>query len=206
MSSYERTEPNFLNEEALLAGFRQGDPDSFRQIFEKMVRPLTYFAENIVFSPLDAEDIVANSFSKLYNARERMKSFEHVKRWLYVIARNESIDFLRHKCKHREGKSEISYLASEIEDHIETERVKAVVFQTILSEIEKLPIQRKRILKLYFFEHKTTVEIADMMGLNTQTVLNHKAKALEALRRKVPVSKISTLVVLLSLFCNEFGN
>ena len=52
-----------------------------------------------------------------------------------------------------------------------------------MAEIEKLPRQRKAIVRLYFFEQKTASEIAEQLGLNSQTVLNHKSKALEPLRK-----------------------
>jgi RNA polymerase sigma factor (sigma-70 family) len=171
------------NEEAIIHAFRDGDKDAFREVYDKMVRPLTYYVENIIFSTVDAEDIVASAFSKLYNARTGMRSVEHIKRWLYVIVRNESIDYLRLRSRLRESHSEVAYLEAESDDQHETERVKSALFQDVLSEIEKLPRQRRTILRLYFFEQKTTAEIAQLMGLNTQTVLNHKAKALDSLRK-----------------------
>jgi RNA polymerase sigma-70 factor (family 1) len=171
------------NEDAIMLAFREGDKEAFREIYDRMVRPLTYFVENIIFSPIDAEDIVANAFTKLYHARSGMRSIEHIKRWLYVIVRNESIDYLRLRSRQRESHTEVAYLEAESDDHHETERVKSAVFQDILNEIEKLPRQRKAILRLYFFEQKSTAEIAKQLGLHSQTVLNHKAKALESLRR-----------------------
>ena len=171
------------NEDAIMLAFREGDKEAFREIYDRMVRPLTYFVENIIFSPIDAEDIVANAFTKLYHARSGMRSIEHIKRWLYVIVRNESIDYLRLRSRQRESHTEVAYLEAESDDHHETERVKSAVFQDILNEIEKLPRQRKAIIRLYFFEQKSTAEIAKQLGLNSQTVLNHKAKALESLRR-----------------------
>src|ERR1700722_19385577 len=171
------------NEDAVMLAFREGDKDAFRDVYDRMVRPLTYFVENIIFSPIEAEDIVANAFSKLYHARTGMRSMEHIKRWLYVIVRNESIDFLRHKTRQRDSHSEVAYLGAEIDDLHETERLKSEIFQNILTEIEKLPRQRKAIVRAYFFEHKSTAEIAKQLGLNSQTVLNHKAKALEPLRK-----------------------
>src|ERR1700748_3129230 len=146
------------NEESIMVSFREGDRHAFRWVYDRMVRPLTYFVENIIHSQADAEDIVANAFHKLFHARASMKSFEHVKRWLYVIVRNESIDYLRLKTKQRESRHDIAYLESGIDEQIETERVKAVLFQSILQEIEKLPRQRKAILRLYFFEQQTTSE------------------------------------------------
>lgn len=172
------------NEEAIMLAFREGDTDAFREIYSRMVRPLTYYVENIIFSQIDAEDIVANAFHKLYSGRTTMRSFEHIKRWLYVIARNESIDHLRLRTRQRESHNEVAYLGAISEDQLETERVKAEVLQNILDEIEKLPRQRKAILRAYYFDQKTTAEIADELGLNSQTVLNHKAKALETLRKK----------------------
>jgi RNA polymerase sigma-70 factor (family 1) len=171
------------NEDAIMFAFREGDKDAFREVYDRMVRPLTYFVENIIFSPVDAEDIVASAFTKLYHARSGMRSIEHVKRWLYVIVRNESIDYLRLRSRQRESHSEVAYLGAESEDQLETERVKSAVFQDILNEIEKLPRQRKAILRLYFFEQKSTSEIAKQLGLNSQTVLNHKSKALDSLRK-----------------------
>jgi RNA polymerase sigma-70 factor (ECF subfamily) len=171
------------NEESIMISFREGDRHAFRWVYDRMVRPLTYFVENIIHSQADAEDIVANAFHKLFHARANMKSFEHVKRWLYVIVRNEAIDYLRLKTKQRESRHDIAYLESGVEEHMETERVKTVLFQNVLEEIDKLPKQRRTILRLYFFEQKTTLEIAEMMQLNSQTVLNHKAKALESLRK-----------------------
>jgi RNA polymerase sigma factor (sigma-70 family) len=180
-----RPEPVLLkNEEAVMTSFRQGNKDAFRLIYEQMVGPLTYFVENIIHSPTEAEDIVANGFYKLYQGRTAMRSFEHVKRWLYVIVRNEAIDHLRAKTRLRNNHAEISYLESgSIEQQAETERVRSVILQDIYREIQKLPRQRRTIIYLYFFEKKTTAEIAEQLALNTQTVLNHKTKAIDSLKK-----------------------
>jgi RNA polymerase sigma-70 factor (family 1) len=179
-----RLEQTLLNnEEAVMNSFREGNKDAFRVIYDQMVRPLTFFVENIIHSQPDAEDIVANSFYKLYHARTGMRSFEHVKRWLYVIVRNEAIDYLRARTRARENQYDIAYLESGVVEHTETERVKANVLQDVYKEIEKLPKQRRTILRLYFFEQKSTTEIAEQMDLSPQTVLNHKTKAIDSLRK-----------------------
>lgn len=171
------------NDEAIMLSFREGNKEAFRWVYDRMVRPLTYFVENIIHSPVDAEDIVANAFYKLFHARTNMRSFEHVKRWLYVIVRNESIDYLRLKTKQKESKYDLAYLETGVEEQVETERVRTILLQDIHKEIERLPKQRKTILRLYFFEQKNTSEIAEILKLSPQTVLNHKTKALDALRK-----------------------
>ena len=166
-----------------MLSFREGNKEAFRLVYDQMVRPLSYFVENIIHSQVDAEDIVANAFYKLFHARANMRSFEHIKRWLYVIVRNESIDYLRAKTRQKESQYDLSYLETGIEEQAETERVRTVLLQDIHKEIERLPKQRKTILRLYFFEQKNTSEIAEIMHLSPQTVLNHKTKALDALRK-----------------------
>lgn len=163
--------------------FREGNKEAFRSVYDRMVLPLTRFVENIIHSPVDAEDIVGNAFYKLFHARANMRSYEHIKRWLYVIVRNESIDYLRAKIRRKENQHDLAYLNTGIEEQAEKERDRTILLQDIRTEIERLPTQRKTILRMYFFEQKNTSEIAEIMQLSPQTVLNHKTKALDALRR-----------------------
>lgn len=171
------------NEDAVMLSFREGNKEAFRLIYDQLVRPLTYFVENIIYSQQDAEDIVANAFYKLYHARTALRSYEHVKRWMYVIVRNEAIDYLRARRRSRENQHDIAYLESGVVETAETERVKTNILQDMYKEIEKLPKQRKKILRLYFFEQKSTTEIAELMELSPQTVLNHKTKAIDSLKK-----------------------
>src|ERR1700760_458766 len=137
------------NEEAIIISFREGNKEAFRIVYDQMVRPLTYFVENIIHSQTDAEDIVANAFYKLFHARDGMRSFEHIKRWLYVIVRNESIDYLRTKSRQKESQHDLAYLETGVEEVAETERVRTILLQDIHKEIDRLPKQRKTILRLY---------------------------------------------------------
>src|ERR1700744_4010820 len=91
------------NEQFLMASFRDGGQDAFRLVYERMSRSLFYFVQNIIDSTSHSEDIVAEAFTKLYGVRTSMQSFEHIKRWLFVIARNLAIDHLREKAKDREA-------------------------------------------------------------------------------------------------------
>jgi RNA polymerase sigma-70 factor (family 1) len=169
----------------LLAAFRRGDQETFKRVYDRLSKSLLYFVQNIIDSAPDSEDIVASAFLKLYRAREGMQSFEHIKRWLYVIARNEAIDHLRFKTRSREVHQDLSYLGEADEGRIDLEMLRSSLLQSLGEAIDRLPRQRKTILRLYFFEQKTTSEIAEQLQLNSQTVLNHKTRALEALRKTV---------------------
>ena len=173
------------NEDFNLPAFRDGNAHAFKLVYNRLSKSLLYFVQNIIDSPADAEDIVASAFMKLFNARQGMESFEHVKRWLYVIVRNEAIDYLRFRTRSREVHQDLGYAGEANEEMADLEMLKMNLLQSLQEAIEGLPRQRKAIVQLYFFEKKTTSEIAEQLKLNSQTVLNHKTRALEALRKTV---------------------
>jgi RNA polymerase sigma-70 factor (family 1) len=170
------------NEEYLMVAFREGDQEAFRKIYDRMCKPLYFFVQNIINSPSDTEDLVATAFVKLYDGRAGMESYEHIRRWLYVIIRNQAIDFLRARRRAREAIKQVIYLEEENDETLNLEMLKTTLLQSLSEEIDSLPRQRRTILRLYFFEQKTTAEIAELLKLSTQTVLNHKTRALESLR------------------------
>jgi RNA polymerase sigma factor (sigma-70 family) len=187
----------YRNGGALFEAFKAGDPLAFRQFYDQIVRPLTYFIENIVLDPIAAEDIAATAFSKIFEGREHYESLEHVKRSIYVIARNSSIDCLREKTKKRTLNDEKEYLDTDWEQVAETERTKAAVLDYFLKEIDNLPPQRQAVIKMKFIEEKTSMQIAKELGLKRQTVLNHLTKALENLRKHLPFVRSMMDVVII---------
>lgn len=158
---------------------------AFKWVFDRLYKPLVYFTQNIINHPTDAEDVASNAFHKLYHIREKMESFEHIKRWLYVTVRNGAIDYLRLKNRSREFSKDITYLGEDGDERLDQEMIKMGILQNLSEAIEKLPRQRRTILRLYFFDNKSTAEIADELQLSHQTVRNQKVSALEALRKTV---------------------
>jgi RNA polymerase sigma-70 factor (family 1) len=187
MQALEKIEEQTIseNDNFHLVAFRDGDQGVFKLVYDRISKPLLYFVSNIIDSQPDAEDIVASAFLKLYRARESMQSFDHIKRWLYVIVRNEAIDYLRFKARSREVHQDLGSMGEVDEEQVDLEMLKSGLLQSLWEAIERLPPQRKAVLQLYFFAHKTTSEIAEQLQLNSQTVLNHKTRALESLRKTV---------------------
>ena len=167
-----------------LARFRQGDPVVFKQVYSELSQPLLFSARNITRSAIEAEDIVANAFYELYCARQTMQSYVHIKNWLFLVVRNESIDYLRRKDQKREIELDLNHL-SDPDEPYEKEIPEAFLLHQLSEAIERLAPQQKTIFCLYFLEHKKTVEIAKALNLNSQTVLNHKGRAVKALRKTI---------------------
>src|SRR5579872_3577873 len=92
--------------------FREGGEKAFRDAYEHLGKVLLHFAQNLIDSEQDAEDIVGSAFSKLYNNKSRagFASLVHIRRWLFVTVRNECFDVLRYRARRREVWEELTHM------------------------------------------------------------------------------------------------
>jgi RNA polymerase sigma factor (sigma-70 family) len=66
-------------------------------------------------------------------------------------------------------------------DTAEQKKNQEIAANLLKQGIQSLPPQRRKIMELLYFCHETPQQIAKTMGLTHQTVLNHKARAVETL-------------------------
>jgi RNA polymerase sigma factor (sigma-70 family) len=172
------------NEALFIELFRAGDSKAFEQIYQYLKQPLTLFALNIVRSAADAEDIIGTAFLKLYSqGRKKLDSPEHIQRWLNVVVRNECITLLRQRSMQKKARLFYAY-----RDGLQEENTREDIDQLldqVIGGLQTLSRQRSTVLRLCFFEQKTTREIAAILRINGQTVLNHKTKGIQFLRCQV---------------------
>ena len=87
---------------------RLADPRECRTAFAEVVaqysEPLYWKVRRIVLNHDDANDIMQNVFLKAWNSLGDFQSRSKVSTWLYRIAINEALDFVRHQ-KKRQGVS-----------------------------------------------------------------------------------------------------
>jgi RNA polymerase sigma-70 factor (ECF subfamily) len=121
---------------------------------------------------------------KVVNSPRQPKTYEHLKRKLYVSVRNEAVNYLRYRMQHQKAISSMSHLNQGVPHPSlrPSHQDKENIWQMVSEHIRKLPPQRRKILQLYFFANKNTKQIAEQLSLSPQTILNQKARALEHLR------------------------
>ena len=179
------------NETTILIPLRRGDEEAFAWVYWRFYDHLERFAESIVGSKTEAEDIAALAFHKFLGYKDRIDSYEHIRRLLFVIVRNRCINYLKIKQKEQLAFANIaSFFHGATEEIIfKQDWAQDPFFQRVLKLMRRLPVQHRVVLHLYFFEGKSTAEIAVFMSLNAQTVLNHKSKALDRLRSAAGIRK-----------------
>ena len=133
------------------------------------------FAFTYVKNREDAEDIVSESVIKAINHVGSLKNPQNVKPWFYKIVANTALNFI--KKKNRTVSIEDSFvMPSATDDYSE------INLESILNGLEQ---KYKEVVVLRFLEDMKIVEIAQVLGINENTVKTRLYKALKILRAEM---------------------
>lgn len=149
--------------------------DSRKQEFEQIVdlygEKLYRQIRRMVLDHDDANDVLQNTFIKAWNGLTTFEGRSNLSSWLYRIAINEALDFLRKKKQHlsisdsdSEGRSVAATLMADAYfDGDET----AARLQEAIAE---LPPMQKLVFQLKYFENKKYSEISEILGKSEGTL------------------------------------
>jgi len=154
-----------LNEKNLIV--RLSDPSQQRQAFSDVVHQyseqLYWKIRRMVLNHEDANDVLQNVFIKAWMNLEDFQNKSKLSTWLYRIAINESLDFLR-KQKHQQVLStdenmtvSNKLLADEYFDGDETEAL-------LQEAIASLPEVQRVVFNLRYFDEMKYSEISSVLG------------------------------------------
>ena len=120
----------------------------------------------------DAEDLAQDVFVRLLEYR-RMLRPDTVRFFIYTIARNIVIDYLRRYYKKQEVTSYIYDYAEKASNDTENEIIARDLQACEKRCMRLLPSQRRKIYAMSRFEDKSSTDISIVMNLSRRTVENH---------------------------------
>lgn len=185
-----------------LEAFRAGDNLALNYFFNKHHKALCYFAGKLIDDEQQGEDLVADCFLKLWQRHETFETAESIKAFLYISCRNLCLNYLRDLKRKTAAQESYLYHLEQNSEDVLYEIIDAEVIDMLAREIEELPEKCREVFKLIYFEGKKSDEIAEILGLNVQTVRNHKTRAIELLRAqflKKGLSASLTLALMLRI-------
>lgn len=192
--------PEHLDNEVWMHKFRRGDESTLKELFDVYGGSLFFFANRLLNNPKQAEDIVAESFIKLWRQRETFIELQNIKAYLYVITRNACNQHTNPEEQQSLIKQEWIPLAHDTEEML-TRVVHGDVLQLICDEIKKLPEPATKIFKLCFAEGLQPEEIAPKLNMTVQHVRNNKEAILELLRLSLGKNNVLISLALLEIIC-----
>ncbi len=177
---------------------RSGDETFYKSIFYQYYKVLTYFANKYVNDLETSKEIVQELFVKLYEKRYTIKIETSFKSYLFKAVYNSCINHINQTNVREHHHQQIKSLGDDRTDFLDETIHSSELEHKIYSEIEKLPLQCKRIFKLNRFEGISNADIAEQLGLSKRTVETQISKALRILRSKL--SDVYLLLFMIVVF------
>jgi RNA polymerase sigma-70 factor (ECF subfamily) len=156
------------------------DESAFRILFYQFFTPLCRYAMHYVANREDCEDIVQETFLKLWKNRKSLEINRSFRNFLITSVKNACIDFRRRQdtesagrerlmINHTDKSSEELFAVTELEQMLE-------------AALARLPEPVRAVFVMNRFEGKTCSKIAEAQQISVKTVEAYMTKALKLLR------------------------
>lgn len=170
---------------------RSDSSGALKELYDKYYETLVLFGTKYVAEQAVVEDIVQETFIKVWEKRHYFFQEEALRAFLYKSVRNACLNQLEHVAVHKKYTEEaISNLRSEeyFLQNVISEEVQRIIHETV----EKLPAAAKTIYLMSLNGYKN-LEIAEDLGISVNTVKTQKLRAKRFLQENL--KKIHTILI-----------
>ncbi len=150
------------------------------------------FIRRRVPSSDDAEDVLQEVFFELVEMYRLTKPVEQMVSWLYSVARNKINDLYRGKKtvnmdsqNSSEEEDKISFFEMLPDDSNTDPMMQEMILEALSEALEELPTDQRLVFELHELEEKSFKEIAEITGVNLNTLLSKKRQAVQYLRERL---------------------
>jgi RNA polymerase sigma-70 factor (family 1) len=165
-----------------LGRLRRGSAEALDELLRGYWRSLTAYAENLVDGRSDlAEDLVQESFVRLWEKREGWHEGSAPAPILYTLVRNLALNERRNRAT-RTVLLRLRSFGARAGLTPERELEGRELGEAIERAVEALPPRRREVFRLAWFHGLSYQEVADVLGITPRTVANQMSSALKELR------------------------
>lgn len=177
-----------MSENEIIQKLQQGNEQAFREMVENFQKMVVNTCFGMVHNIEDAEDIAQEVFIEVFRSIHKFRADAKLSTWLYRIAVNRSLNFIRDNKKNKWFQSledavqsknaELPKLTS-VESENPEYKLENSQRATLLHEaIDRLPENQKVAFTLSKYEELSYQEISAVMDLSVSSVesLLHRAK------------------------------
>lgn len=186
----------------LLKAIADDDEKSFAELYSIYWQQLYLTAAKVLRSTDEAEDIVQEVFLSFWNRRKEIHITTSLKAYLLTSVKYKAIHHIEKNIVRRDYLELLTdILASSTpavaETNIYVKELQAIIDQTL----KKMPPKMYKVYVMSRNENLTHKEIAEQLGISTETVKKHIQHALQLLREAVTSSNTHlTLILIATLF------
>lgn len=182
--------------EDLLLPLSAGDPAALEILIGAYYAILCRFAEKYLPDASLAEDVVQESFIKLWKSGKSFATTGALKAYLYTITRNGCLDLVRSRSRLHNRHQQVAADHELATEPILSAIIRAESLAMIYQVVNDMPEKMQQVFYLSYEEGLSVSEIAVQLGMNLKAVKKQKYKALVALRSRFSNRQQPLLVLL----------
>ena len=178
------------SEKQLITDYLDGNQEALEILVRQYLKPIYSFVYRYVGSPQEAEDITQETFIKVWRNLKKFDQSKSFKTWIFSIAKNSAIDFLKKKkaipfseFENEEGENMITETLADPSPLPHELLEKAGMAQVLTSAMEKLSPKYRMVLFLRYNDHFNFREIAESLGEPLHTITSRHRRALIQLKK-----------------------
>ena len=178
-----------LTDGELISNAIGGREDGFEELVRRYQRPITGYVYRMLNNYDASLDVTQEVFIKVYNSLEKYSSEYKFSTWLYRIAHNAAIDWMRRNCNVSQQSLEAENADGTYQLQIESsqptpeqDRERSEWRREIESVVKCLPTIYRELILLRHTQDLSYDEIAEVTNLPLGTVKNRLFRAREMMR------------------------
>lgn len=153
-----------MTDQELVESILNENKDQFQELLNRYQRMIfAYLLRLLNFHREDAEDVLSNTFLKVYINLASYNPKMKFSSWLYRIAHNEAVNYIRKKSKHFTTDIEKVELGVEID----FDKPNKSDIEKVLSRLKE---EERNILILFYIEERSIREIGDILKISDGNV------------------------------------
>jgi RNA polymerase sigma-70 factor, ECF subfamily len=169
---------NSMSDEELMAQVRSGVGEMLGVLFERYHVPLFNFYRKLTGDRTVSEDLVQEVFSRILKYRYSYRVDTPFRAWMYQIARNARLDYLRRHRAETSWEPEMSPAVVPVDATQQSQET--ALLHSALMQISE---EKREVLVLSRFQDLKYEEIAQLLGCEVNTVKTKVHRALQELRQ-----------------------
>lgn len=181
-----------FSDEKLVKRYLGGDQAALDFLIERYLKHVYNFVAKFIGNAKEAEDLTQDIFFRAWRNLKKFDAKKSFRIWLFTIARNRSVDYLRKKkmlvfseLDKEDEETPYSETIIDQDESIVDQINKAELAKEVKNYLARLSESNRAVLLLRYNQQMTFQEIAELLGESVDTIKSRHRRALGYLKKAI---------------------
>ncbi len=191
----------YLHTSNFMLDFIEGEERAFSALYNIYFKRLIVLAFELTSDEAEAEDIVIQSFTKIFARHGDFQSLPALRAFLYKTVKHSSFNYIKRVQRLENALDVLGTLFQEEED-LENAQLEGEMLDALYISLAQLPRECRNVLQLLYMQGMKYREVAETLHISIETVKSQRKYALNKLRLSMSAMQF---LLLAGLFCMRSG-